>query len=685
MQSFGIGENRAFDLDDKTGLRIVDASFLSEAKFQWAVFDGYDSIRILTYSAGIGAIVRLLAQHEFDSFECVFGSEHTLHNIKDILAFQKVAVGDTRAAIQNLSDERHAFILKRARDGQAKFRVLKKQTAHSKIYLLENSETGDKRAIVGSANLSETAFGGKQSETLVKFDNDDRAWAHYSRLYEEIRDKASDEIALPPERVKTAEIRLNEIPALNPNDHSTLVIEGRPDGNGGVLHVNVPTQNERIETVKRTIIPPAISPMIPTFSRSGKQTLTPDIRQKIVKEVVRIREVESEEEASHREFSIDLSEGSATLFGGTYSLAFDLDKSQKDARLLTDYFANFEGNFEGGLGVPRLQRDYFVLWSWLYFSPFMCDMRNLAGLDGDIFQYPAFAIVYGKPSCGKSSLIDTLITSMFGKPYNIDKRDFTRTKLRGIQAAYKRFPAIFDDIGKGAMRDHGSEIIKDENTPPATEYPCFALSMNQELNAFADELVKRSLMIYTTTAIPSYKEELRNRLHREIQRIRRSLTDNFYKEYLTRAIEGQQARDGLLEDWLRFSSTILSEMIAEKTDGDAPAWSAPISWYEYADKRHDRVKTQLENLLSPSMRMKRAGERDEGWLVEDDKVVVIEKKDTFGRRSFEWVNVPSTLIAEDQSVGGRTVLNRQALEEFLGAPVTKRSGIVGWLSGFARR
>ena len=44
------------------------------------------------------------------------------------------------------------------------------------------------------------------------------------------------------------------------------------------------------------------------------------------------------------------------------------------------YFRNFEEAFEGT--VPVLQRDYFTLMSWLYFSPFICDMRSLGLIAG---------------------------------------------------------------------------------------------------------------------------------------------------------------------------------------------------------------------------------------------------------------------------------------------------------------
>ena len=120
-------------------------------------------------------------KYSFTNFECIFGYEGTLRDIKDILAFQKVVVGDTRAAIMGLKDERHIHVLQKVHAGLASFRVLRKQIAHAKLYLLSNRD-GRTRVIVGSANLSERAFSGTQSETLVKFDDDEEAWHHYSRI-----------------------------------------------------------------------------------------------------------------------------------------------------------------------------------------------------------------------------------------------------------------------------------------------------------------------------------------------------------------------------------------------------------------------------------------------------------------------------------------------------------------------
>ena len=654
-----------FSLDDGTGLRVADAKFIDEDKFDWDLFRGFDSIRVLTYSASIPAIVKMLDDFDFATFECVFGCEATLRSIKDILAFQQVAVGDTRAAIMGLSDERHAFILERVRAGQASFRVLRKYVAHAKLYLLENPDDGRRRVILGSANLSERAFSGNQPETLVKFDDDAAAWEHYCRMYCAIRDSASDEIPLPEERVTKAEIELEEIPAVA--DHgSTLVIDSSP---GEEMTLTVSTQIERIEKVAAAMSP-HIAPAVPVF-RNGKQTITPQVKR----EISRIRLVKSSEESDNRYLSINRAEGTAILTGETFPLDWEEEKVALDARLMLDYFHNYEGAFEGDVG--RLQRDYFTLWAWLYFSPFMCDMRSRALLLAeDVVRYPSFAIVFGKSNCGKTTLIDTLMTSMFGRVNTVDKRSFTTSQLRGLQQAYKRFPVVFDDIGRRAFSNHGRDIIKDELPPPVEEYPGFVLSMNAEPTAFPDEIVKRSMMIYTTTALPPHKEELRQRLHSRIQSVRDGLTGHLYRRYLTETMESLKS-DSLPEDWLSLSSGVLNGIVAESLeDQRLPEWCQPISWLGYAEKRYDRVKARLNDLLRPTAMLKKEGEAPNGWLLDGNRVIVTEQRDAFGRKGFDWEDVPSTLVDEDASGGGRTVLHRDSMEGFLGRSLQPKRGVL---------
>ncbi len=641
------------DLDDGVGLRVVSAQFLDEQKFNWDLFNGYDSLRVLTYSASIKAIVRMLDTYSFTSFECVFGYESILHDIKDILSFQKVVVGDTRAAIMGLKDERHIHILEKVQMGQAQFRVLRKYIAHAKLYLLSNIN-GHTRVIIGSANLSERAFSGNQPETLVKFDDDEKAWHHYNRMFDEIRNSASDEIPLPKDRISKAEIEISETPVMA-DASTTLVIEAP---SAEETEVTAPIQVSRIEKVVAAI-GPRISAAIPAM-RNGTQRITPEIKRVIS----RISLVKSAEEADTRYLSFDRTNRSAMLSGEPFPLEWNADSVRVDATLLLDYFKNYEGAFEGN--VARLQQDYFSLMAWLYFSPFICDTRSLALLqDSDVIRYPSFAIIFGKSNCGKTSLVDTLMTSMFGYAHTVDKRNFTTSNLRGLQQGYKRFPVVFDDIGRRAFNNHGRDMIKDEMQPPVTEYPGFILSMNAEPQSFSDEVVKRSMMIYTTTALPPHNEELRQRLQGKIQEMRRGLTGHLYRRYLAETMD-RIDDERLPDDWLALSSGVLSSIISDAIGGSSPHWCRTITWFDYAEKRYDRVKARLDNLLRASAHAKNEGEVPNGWKIEGDKVIVWEQRDAFGRRGFDWEDVPSTLIDEEAGGGGRTVLHRASLEEFLG-------------------
>ena len=143
-----------------------------------------------------------------------------------------------------LKDERHVHILEKVHAGQARFRVLRKAIAHAKLYLL-SSEDGHNRVIVGSANLSEVAFSGRQPETLVAFDDDEAAWSHYNRMYDAIRDSASDEIPLPEERITNAEIEVSDTPVMS-DISGTLIIEAPTSEES---QVSAPVQIERIEKV----------------------------------------------------------------------------------------------------------------------------------------------------------------------------------------------------------------------------------------------------------------------------------------------------------------------------------------------------------------------------------------------------------------------------------------------------
>jgi len=328
-------------------------------------------------------------------------------------------------------------------------------------------------------------------------------------------------------------------------------------------------QADRILRIER-VQEPRLSSRLPA-ARNGKQLLSPRKRTAIR----RLQFVSSAVEANNPWFSLNRVAGTAHLTGRPLRLDVPDDQVRRDIALLTQFFANYELAFEGD--IARLQDDYFILLAWLYFSPFMCDLRAQAdGLDEDVVRYPSFAIVHGKSNCGKTSLIDTLMVSMFGNAFSMDKNEFTKARLRALQARFKRFPVVFDDVGRKPFNAHGKDMIKDETVPLEAETPGFVLSMNMEHTAFPDEIMKRALMIYTTTALPPHDEVRRMALQGKIRQIRNRLTTALYRRYLS-VMHAKLVGQDLPSDWLILSSQVLCDLFAVSGQ-ERPRWCRPVYW-----------------------------------------------------------------------------------------------------------
>jgi hypothetical protein len=429
-----------------------------------------------------------------------------------------------------------------------------------------------------------------------------------------------------------------------------------------VEELTIPQVVHRVEELT-VPVERVVSPLL--TRKNGRYEIVPSIKAEIKR--MRWRKGQEENEET-RPTSLTILRGSRHVShsGRQFSLDADEEGLRRSAQAIVEYFNNYERGFIGD--VPRLQRDYFTFMSWLYISPFICDLRALSVLKGgNIFHYPSFAVIYGKSNCGKTSLVDTLITSMFGHPSTVQKDSFTRRTLRGLQQNYRRFPVIFDDISRRRFTDHGLDIVKDENLPPVRENPCFVLSMNADPQSFQDEVVKRCLMIYTNTSLPTHKHALADELHRSVEDIRSRLTIDLYRRYLSNVMD-KLDDEPMPGDILQISSETICDLIEEFADVPLPDWCRPVSWDEYADHRYERPARRLAAVLAPENYRKTVSDGDQGWTLQADTVVVWERADAFGRTSLKG-DIPDFLYDDMSSVGDTFVLWLKQVEEFLGTRI----------------
>lgn len=71
---------------EKDTLRVVYAQYLRHETFSDDIFEGFSSLRVLTYSASITMLVKML--NRFDTVECIFGCEHILGDLSDVLVLK---------------------------------------------------------------------------------------------------------------------------------------------------------------------------------------------------------------------------------------------------------------------------------------------------------------------------------------------------------------------------------------------------------------------------------------------------------------------------------------------------------------------------------------------------------------------------------------------------------------------
>jgi hypothetical protein len=630
-------------------LQAVYARFLHSEPFTLELFDGFTTIRVLTYSASIGMVVKLL--HRFETFECVFGYEGVLQDFSDVLACQKVLAEQVITAVKGLDDRRKMFILDKIQERTARFFVVRDTIAHAKIYLLEGN--GRRRVIVGSANLSDRAFSGKQAETVLIFDDDVAAWDHFEHEYEAVRQGAASEMS--HRGFIRAELALEDTPLLEEakqtTDTLTIFVNADPAA------VTIPTVLRTVERLSgryRPLMQPLLKP------KQGQLQLTREVVGKTV-QLIRTQKHEGQaQEATW--FSIQRGTGAVLLAGKEVSLEVDEAEVRSDVACIVEYFENFRNGFHGD--IAQHQQDYFLFMCWLYFSPFVCDLRNQAIVGQEyIFDFPLFAVLYGKSNCGKTRLIETLMSSMFGYWQFVDKAHFTRTNLRDLLYTKKRFPVVFDDVEKKRFVDHASDIIKDE-TFMLEEYPAFILSMNAEDHSFSTEIRKRCLILYTKASLPDNTDAAKA-LYKSVRTIQRQIKTGLYRTYLRRSLERLNVEPMPL-DILRFSSEVLTEIIAEHHDGQLPTWCTRVSIKDYQGRKYEKIQSELLKLYETNPTI---------WEVRSSEVILkVQQVEAFGLRK----EIPDWLLKEG-SKAGNIVLDRAPLENFLGMSFRRR-----WLRFFRK-
>lgn len=559
----------------KATLDIVKLDYLGAETMTWQeLFAGFDTLHAITYSSGITFVCQLLNQ--FETAEIIFGCEEVIsYSLQEIMAYQSKLIERLRTSTNKAKQN----LIERIEDNSLHLYVARTMLSHEKIYLL-SAKDGRKRVVMGSANMSLTAFSGRQRENISYVDGD-QAYDWYMGCYEELRENSTDQIVRESILCADTGENLEELPISRTiRAKKAVIIE--------------PIESQKEEVLFALDVKSLASKLAPSVPKpakkdKGKILLSPDGIKKIRRQVVAEQTKEKELRTEYPQLEVYAQDGRVLLNDQEVDLNPDAEDVRHDVELFLRYMDGYN-KFHGD--VSGMQRRYYEFANWFFCTPFMACMRDMAiRYNQNTLPYPVFGLVYGQSKAGKTSFLETLLKMMIGQKTKLSAPDFTRSSIEGLKRTVKGAPIIVDDLTNTRFNQHAIETIKNDDFGVADHllhYPAVVISANEDVKAVAPEIIRRTVICRVQAGLTN-TEVMRSSVVRTVQK---EIGTAFYREYLRRMLdeipqllESIKSDEESAPDILATSSMILMDIFHEYHHGDIPHYARELSLDDYFSER----------------------------------------------------------------------------------------------------
>lgn len=562
------------NIQPSASLDVVKMIFDGAESCTWQeLFSGFDTLHAITYSSGIDFVYQLIDL--FEQAEILFGCDEVIsYSLQEVMAYQCKMVERMRDTASKMKLD----LVSRIENGSLRFFVARSVLSHEKLYLL-SSQDGRKRVIMGSANLSRSAFGGYQRENICYVDGD-AAYDWYWDCYCQLREDCTDQIAKETLLFADDGTNLEELPiARTVKAKKALVLQPAEEAKEEVRFV-LDVKN----------LAGKFASSVPKPDKKGKLILSPDKIKSIRRQVVAAQTQEKELQSEYPQLEVFPDEMMVRLNGVNLDLHPSAAEIQKDVSLFLKYMDGYE-KFHGN--VTGMQRRYFEFANWFFCSPFMACMRDMAVCyNQNLLPYPVFGLVYGQSKAGKTSFLETLLKMMIGQKTKISAPEFTRSSIEGLKRTVKGAPIIVDDLTNTRFNQHAIETIKNDDFGVADKllhYPAVVISANEDVKAVAPEVIRRTVICRVQAGLTN-TEVMRSSVVRTVQK---EVGTALYREYLRRMLgivselleemksdESESAPDILAE-----SSRVLEEIFREYAEAPWPNYIRQLTLEDYFSEK----------------------------------------------------------------------------------------------------
>jgi len=545
------------------------------------LFDGYNKLYAITYSYGLQFVSKIIKK--FDYAEIIFGNEKL---VKDSLNM----IFAIQSKIIEKIHEKYPELSKRTANNTLQVKMAREELSHEKTYILL-ADDGRTRVIIGSGNMSQTAFFGKQRENFCVMDNIE-AYNYYIEQFRTYWNNCSDTLSsktlleaditaiknvgkLPiTQSIQIAKLGLPiELPTSEQKEEIQFVYDIQ-ELKKQYAQITPQPSNEDIKKGTTLIIPKHVESIKNNAIKADNALKEANIVRQAPRLIIDVTNQ-----------SISLNEKLLDLQPTKEEVAHDIELFMK----CMDGYKIFEGD------VKKLQTDYFKFANWVFVSPFLPQIRHAATLQKhNLTRYPIVGIMYGAAAAGKTTFSQILTTMMIGQCPSIGSKQIKMDAIQALRQGAKGAPIIIDDMDKGKFSRLASELIKDDVSAKDIEsiHDSSLIISANKLSSIKPEYVRRIVRCYVQATLPN-KNILKDTTNLT-KMILDEIKTGFYREYSRIILEKMpeilnQFRltkiNTSAPDILAINSQVLCELIEKHINEPLPDYIRTFTIFDYLDEK----------------------------------------------------------------------------------------------------
>lgn len=478
---------------------------------------------------------------------------------------------------------------------------------HSKLYLLDNDRTGAKRVIIGSANLTESAFSNKisQYEEVLVFD-DNEIYETYLRRFRILQHKAVDYI--PKKIIK--QYKDEQVIFVDNEEKLDLIIDRLTEKNAKLLitdelitsidKANSKHESKQAEYKITTQILSQSTKIknkkLVLKSSSELNKLKPNIKNLVFKTTKPAEEL--------NRFCLNYNRSEKRIYKivqdddfAKKAISFDEECNKEEIKqtlIIIEKFIEAYKRFTIENGDNTNLSKVFEVILYSFISAFIFMIREQYGINvGKVEkreEVPIFMIIGGRAYAGKSNLLSFVSKLLSGEQANhyLHYKDINKANV--IESLFYEeniFPIFVDEVEpkffKSKANSKGEALIKNLANSLDSIHPTLICTTNTKTFDVPAQVLRR---VYYIQIDKTFDDMKKNEADLYYIKIMDSINNKLFKDFCYRV--SNRLKEGELlyydsVDWLKLARNIFKEYYSE-VERELPSYFPENPFDDYKER-----------------------------------------------------------------------------------------------------